>query len=195
MQELSTDKLGHAGLVREISFGTTKDRMLVIEECKNSKAVTIFLRGGTKMIVDEAKRSMHDALCAVRNLVRDNRIVYGGGAAEISSSIAVSKEADKIKTIEQYAFRAFADALEAVPLALAENSGLDPINTLTEIKASQVKENNPALGVNCSDKGTNDMKQQHVIESLHSKKSQILLATQLVKMILKIDDVREFGGQ
>ena len=169
--------------------------MLVIEECKNSKAVTIFLRGGTKMIVDEAKRSMHDALCAVRNLVRDNRIVYGGGAAEISSSIAVSKEADKIKTIEQYAFRAFADALEAVPLALAENSGLDPINTLTEIKASQVKENNPALGVNCSDKGTNDMKQQHVIESLHSKKSQILLATQLVKMILKIDDVREFGGQ
>ena len=77
-QELTTDKLGYAGLVREITFGTTKDRMLVIEECKNSKAVTIFLRGGTKMIVDEAKRSMHDALCAVRNLVRDNRIVYGG---------------------------------------------------------------------------------------------------------------------
>ena len=78
LQELSAEKLGTAGLVREISFGTTKDRMLVIEECLNSKAVTIFLRGGTKMIVDEAKRSMHDALCAVRNLVRDNRIVYGG---------------------------------------------------------------------------------------------------------------------
>ena len=75
---MSKEKLGSAGLVREISFGTTKDRMLVIEECLNSKAVTIFLRGGTKMIVDEAKRSMHDALCAVRNLVRDNRIVYGG---------------------------------------------------------------------------------------------------------------------
>merc|ERR1711862_582403 len=164
-QELSADKLGKAGLVREISFGTTKDRMLVIEECLNSKAVTIFLRGGTKMIVDEAKRSMHDALCAVRNLVRDNRVVYGVGAAEISCSIAVSQKADNIKTIEQYAFRAFADALEAVPLALAENSGLDPIQTLTETK---------------------DMKEQHVLESLHSKKSQILLATQLVKMILKI---------
>merc|ERR1712223_675223 len=100
-QELSADKLGNAGIVRELCFGTTKDRMLVIEECKNSKAVTIFLRGGTKMIVDEAKRSMHDALCAVRNLVRDNRIVYGGGAAEIACSIAVGKEADKIKSIEQ----------------------------------------------------------------------------------------------
>jgi T-complex protein 1 subunit epsilon len=170
-QELTTDKLGHAGLVREITFGTTKDRMLVIEECKNSKAVTIFLRGGTKMIVDEAKRSMHDALCAVRNLVRDNRIVYGGGASEIACSIAVGAAADKIKTIEQYSFRAFADALEHIPLSLAENSGLDPIRTLTETKASQVAENNHAIGVNCSDNAqTNDLKTQMVIESLHSKK-------------------------
>merc|ERR1712173_53340 len=189
-QELSSDKLGTAGKVREMSFGTTKDRMLVIEECANSKAVTIFLRGGTKMIIEEAKRSMHDALCVVRNLVRDNRVVYGGGAAEISCAIAVSKEADSIKTIEQYAFRAFADALESVPLALAENCGLDPINTLTEIKSRQVTENNPALGVNCMEMGTCDMKEQSVIETLHSKKSQIQLATQLVKMILKIDDIR-----
>jgi len=189
-QELSSDKLGTAGKVREMSFGTTKDKMLVIEECANSKAVTIFLRGGTKMIVEEAKRSMHDALCVVRNLVRDNRVVYGGGAAEISCAIAVSKEADSIKTIEQYAFRAFADALESVPLALAENCGLDPILTLTDIKSRQVSESNPALGVNCMEMGTCDMKEQSVIETLHSKKSQIQLATQLVKMILKIDDIR-----
>ena len=147
------------------------------------------------MIVDEAKRSMHDALCAVRNLVRDNRIVYGGGASEIACSIAVSKEADNIKSIEQYAFRAFADALEAIPLALAENSGLDPIQTLTEVKAKQINEKNTALGVNCSENGTNDMKKQNVIEALHSKKSQILLATQLVKMILKIDDIRSFSEE
>merc|ERR1719461_560557 len=189
-QELSQDKLGTAGLVRELSFGTTKDKMLVIEECANSKAITIFLRGGTKMIIEEAKRSMHDALCAVRNLVRDNRIVYGGGAAEVSCALAVSKEADNIKTIEQYAFRAFADALEQIPLALAENCGLAPIQTLTEIKSRQVAENNPALGVNCMEMGTSDMKEQSVIETLHSKKSQIQLATQLVKMILKIDDIR-----
>merc|ERR1711956_179293 len=96
-QELTPDKLGYAGLVREITFGTTKDRMLVIEECKNSKAVTIFLRGGTTMIVDEAKRSMHDALCAVRNLVRDNRIVYGGGASEIACSIPSEQQRTRLK--------------------------------------------------------------------------------------------------
>eukprot|EP00088_Acartia_fossae_P064749 TRINITY_DN7975_c0_g1_i1.p1 TRINITY_DN7975_c0_g1~~TRINITY_DN7975_c0_g1_i1.p1 ORF type:complete len:540 (-),score=204.63 TRINITY_DN7975_c0_g1_i1:254-1873(-) len=189
-EELTAEKLGTAGRVKELSFGTTKDKMLVIEECKNSKAVTIFLRGGTKMIIEEAKRSMHDALCVVRNLVRDNRVVYGGGAAEISCAVAVSKEADTIKTIEQYAFRAFADALESVPLALAENCGLPPIKTLTEIKARQISEKNPALGVNCMELGTSDMKEQSVIETLHSKKSQIQLATQLVKMILKIDDIR-----
>jgi len=189
-QELSAAKLGTAGLVREMTFGTTKDKMLVIEECKNSKAVTIFLRGGTRMIVDEAKRSMHDALCVVRNLVRDNRVVYGGGASEISCALAVSKEADNIKTIEQYAFRSFADALEQVPLALAENCGLPPIETLTDIKSRQVSENNAALGVNCMELGSCDMKEQYVIETLHSKKSQIQLATQLVKMILKIDDIR-----
>jgi len=189
-QELTKEKLGKAGLVREMTFGTTKDRMLVIEECQNSKAVTIFLRGGTKMIIEEAKRSMHDALCVVRNLVRDNRVVYGGGASEISCALAVSKEADNIKTIEQYAFHAFADALEIIPIALAENCGLNAIDTLTEIKARQVSEKNSALGVNCMENGAGDMKELHVIETLHSKKSQIQLATQLVKMILKIDDIR-----
>merc|ERR1711874_578711 len=123
-------------------------------------------------------------------LVRGNRVVYGGGAAEISCALAVSKEADSIKSIEQYAFRSFADALEQVPLALAENCGLPPIETLTDIKSRQVSENNPALGVNCMELGSNDMKEQAVIETLHSKKSQIQLATQLVKMILKIDDIR-----
>uniref|UniRef100_A0A131YZA0 T-complex protein 1 subunit epsilon n=2 Tax=Rhipicephalus TaxID=426455 RepID=A0A131YZA0_RHIAP len=188
--ELTADKLGSAGVVRELSFGTTKDRMLVIEECPNSKAVTVFIRGGNKMIVEEAKRSLHDALCVIRNLVKDNRIVYGGGAAEISCSLAVGAQADKISTLEQYPFRAFADALESVPLALAENSGLPPIETLTEVKARQAQENNPCLGIDCLGKGTNDMKEQHVIETLTSKKQQISLATQLVKMILKIDDIR-----
>lgn len=189
-EELSPEKLGHAGLVRELVFGTTKERMLVIEECKNSRAVTIFIRGGNKMIIEEAKRSLHDALCVVRNLVQDNRVVYGGGAAEISCAIAVSQEADKISTLEQYAFRAFADALEMIPLSLAENSGLSNMETLTEVKARQVKEKNPALGIDCMLKGTSDMKEQHVIETLHSKKQQLLLATQMVKMILKIDDIR-----
>jgi len=189
-EELTPDKLGYAGLVRELSFGTTKDRMLVIEECKNSRAVTIFIRGGNKMIIEEAKRSIHDALCAVRNLVTDERIVYGGGASEISCALACSAEADKVGSLEQYAFRAFADALEAIPMALAENSGLSPVDALAEAKARQLSEKNAALGIDCMSQGTSDMKVQNVIESLKSKTQQILLATQLVKMILKIDDVR-----
>lgn len=188
--ELTPEKLGKAGLVKELSFGTTKDRMLAIEECHNSRAVTIFIRGGNKMIVEEAKRSLHDALCVIRNLVKDNHVVYGGGAAEVACALAVSEQADKISSLEQYAFRAFADALESIPLALAENAGQPPILTLTEVKARQVKENNPWLGIDCLNKGTNDMKEQNVIETLTSKKQQISLATQLVRMILKIDDIR-----
>ena len=95
-EDLSAEKLGSAGLVRELSFGTTRDRMLVIEECANTRAMTAFVRGSNKMIVDEAKRALHDALCVVRNLVKDNRVVYGGGAAEIACSVAVSDAADKV---------------------------------------------------------------------------------------------------
>ena len=189
-EELTPEKLGKAGVVREIMFGTTKDRMLVIEDCPNTRAVTVLIRGGNKMIIDEAKRSLHDALCVVRNLVKDNRIVYGGGAAEISCAIAVAAEADRISSLEQYAYRAFADALDAIPIALSENSGLPPIETVTAIKAQQQKEKNPWLGVDCFGLGTNDMKKQNVIETLNSKKQQLSLATQLVKMILKIDDIR-----
>ncbi|KAK5622102.1 T-complex protein 1 subunit epsilon [Crenichthys baileyi] len=191
--ELTPEKLGTAGLVKEISFGTTKDHMLLITECKNTRAVTIFIRGGNKMIIEEAKRALHDALCVIRNLVRDNRVVYGGGASEIACALAVNQAADKCPSLEQYAMRSFADALEVIPMALAENSGLNPIQTMTEVRARQVKDNNPFLGIDCLNKNTNDMKQQHVIETLIGKKQQILLAAQVVKMILKIDDIRNQG--
>ncbi|RYQ83148.1 hypothetical protein Ahy_B10g101769 isoform A [Arachis hypogaea] len=178
-----------AGLVREKSFGTTKDRMLYIEHCANSRAVTIFTRGGNKMIIEETKRSLHDALCVARNLIRNNSIVYGGGSAEISCSIAVEAAADRYPGVEQYAIRAFGDALEAIPMALAENSGLQPIETLSAVKSQQIKDNNPNFGIDCNDVGTNDMREQNVFETLIGKQQQILLATQVVKMILKIDDV------
>jgi len=194
-EELSPEKLGTAGTVRELSFGTGQDKMLVIEDCKSSRAVTILLRGGNQMIIDEAKRSVHDAICVVRSLIKDSRIVYGGGAAEISCSLAVAKEADQLSTLEQYAFRAFSVALEAVPLALAENSGLLPIETLSELKSRHSSGKVHSYGVDCMLTGESDMKKHHVVESLHSKKQQITLATQLVKMILKIDDVRSPSDQ
>ncbi|KAG5550406.1 hypothetical protein RHGRI_015383 [Rhododendron griersonianum] len=214
-QELTPEKLGKAGLVREKSFGTTKDRMIYIEHCANSRAVTIFIRGGSddwycdvsshsvsevqfwylfdalgnKMMIEETKRSIHDALCVARNLIRNNSIVYGGGAAEISCSLAVEAAADRHPGVEQYAIRAFADALDSIPMALAENSGLQPIETLSAVKSQQIKENNPWCGIDCNDVGTNDMREQNVFETLIGKQQQILLATQVVKMILKIDDV------
>eukprot|EP01099_Mayorella_cantabrigiensis_P002689 TRINITY_DN2182_c0_g1_i1.p1 TRINITY_DN2182_c0_g1~~TRINITY_DN2182_c0_g1_i1.p1 ORF type:complete len:536 (-),score=157.76 TRINITY_DN2182_c0_g1_i1:107-1714(-) len=193
-EEISPEKLGKAGKVREISFGTTKDRMLVIEGCENSRAVTILVRGGNKMVVEEVKRCIHDALCVTRNLITDNRIVYGGGAADLSCSLAVAKAADNISTIEQYAVRAFAEALETIPTALAENSGYSPIETLTAVKVRQITEKNPRLGIDCNGRGTNDMKEQCVFDSLIARRQQLLLATQVVKMILKIDDVIKQGS-
>lgn len=109
--------------------------------------------------------------------------------------MAVAKEADQLSTLEQYAFRAFSVALEAIPLALAENSGLLPIETLSELKSRHASGKVHSYGVDCMLTGESDMKKHHVVESLHSKKQQITLATQLVKMILKIDDVRSPSDQ
>ncbi|KAJ5721653.1 uncharacterized protein N7483_009587 [Penicillium malachiteum] len=194
-EDLTAEKLGTAGRVREMTFGTTREKMLVIEDCANSRAVTVFIRGSNKMIIDEAKRSLHDALCVVRNLVRDNRVVYGGGAAEIACSIAVEDAAVKSPGIEQYAMRAFADALDAVPLALSENSGLSPIETLASVKSRQVKEKNTRLGVDCMMTGTNDMREHFAIDPLIGKRQQLLLATQLCRMVLKINNVIISGDE
>lgn len=188
-EEITPEKLGKAGLIKELHFGTLNERMLVIEECANCKAVTILIRGGSSMIVDEAKRSLHDALCVVRNLIKDSRVVYGGGSTEIACAIAIQNAADQISSVEQYAVRAYADALETIPTALAENSGLNPIETVAESKSRQISEGNPKLGIDCLGEGNIDMKEQKVYETFLSKKQQFELATQVVKMILKIDDV------
>lgn len=217
-QELTPEKLGRAGTIREVNFGTAQDEMLIIEDCANSKAVTILVRGGNKMVIEEIKRSLHDALCVVRNLIRDNRIVYGGGAAEASCSLKVTDEADKIATVEQYGLRAFADALDNIPIALAENCGMGGIETLAEIKSRQKAESCPLIGVDCMVGATQstcasiarvystrlshdisrdlhslDMKERNVYETLVGKQQQYLLATQVAKMILKIDDVIKQG--
>ena len=130
--------------------------MLVIEDIPNSRAVTAFIRGGNKMLIDEAKRSLHDALCVVRNLVKDNRVVYGGGAAEIACSLAVEKAAFEEQSLAQYSMRAFAEALDAVPMALAENSGLSPIESVADLKSRQGRgEGRGRLGVDCMQTGSN----------------------------------------
>ena len=163
--------------------------MIVIEDCPTKKAVTILVRGGSSMIVDEAKRCLHDALCVVRNMIKDPKIVYGGGATEISCSLYVSEKADNTPSIDQYAIRAFAEALDVIPISLAENSGYNGIEYLANLKAKQKNDNNPCLGVDCSKAGTFNMMSQGVYEGYNAKKQQFQLATQVCKMILKIDDV------
>ncbi|KAL4678598.1 hypothetical protein H8957_007969 [Semnopithecus entellus] len=158
---------GFTSLV-QISSGTTKDRMLVIEHCKNSRAVAILITEGNKMIIEEVKRSLHDALYVITNLIHNNRVAYGGGFAEISCALAVSQE-----HLPMFCGHS---------TALSENSGMNPIQTMPKVRARQVKEMNPALGT-----------QQHVIEILISKKQQTSFATQMVRMILKIDDIHKPG--
>lgn len=165
--------------------------MLLIEECSNSKAVTILVRGGSQTIIDEAMRCIHDSICVVRNMIKNNKIVPGGGASELACSIAVHDYANKIQSIEQYAVRAYGDALEEIPMALAENSGYNQIEYVQALKREQVENKNPYVGVDAMRDGITNMMDAGIFESLLSKKSQLQLATQVVKMILKIDDCIE----
>jgi len=190
-QDLDKKKLGTCGVIRTIKFGTSDDKMLAIEDCEaKSNTCTILVRGGNKMILEETKRSLHDAMCVTRNLIKDNRIVYGGGSAEVACAMTVRDHVPKLENpMEQLCFEAFAEALETIPRELANNSGLSPLDELADLKDEQTRTGNPNLGIDCMQKGSRDMKLQKVFETLIGKQQQLLLATQLVKMILKIDDV------
>ncbi len=187
--DIKKEKLGKAKDVKEITIGTKNEKMIVIGECPVKKAITILVRGGSSIIVEEAKRCLHDALCVVRNMIVDPKIVYGGGACEISCSLHVAEKADTTPSIDQYAIRSFAEALDVIPIALAENSGFNGIEYLANLKNKQKTDDNCSFGVDCLRKGTNKMSEQGVYEGYNSKKQQLQLATQVCKMILKIDDV------
>lgn len=183
-EDLTPAKLGFAESVEVKTLSTTQDKVMIIRgfdsrydseknnivRKENARHIsTVFIRGGNAMLLEEARRSLHDAMCVVRNLVKQPMIIFGGGAAEIACSLKIAEEAEKVQTSEQYALRKYAEALDAIPLALARNSGLQPIETLAKVKKAQVEQNNPRLGVDCLDKGTMDMKEQFVFETLNSK--------------------------
>merc|ERR1740121_1366435 len=121
------------------------------------------------MVVDEAKRCLHDANCCVRNLIRDPRVVPGGGASEVAAALAVQAAADLEQTLEQYSMRGFATALDTIPMALAENSGLSAIGEMAATKAKQQSTENPWHGVDCMQLGSSDMWEQSVYEACASK--------------------------
>ena len=133
IKDLTADALGKAKKVEEVKIGD--DKLIYIRDCKNPKAVTIVIRGGSDHVIDEAERSLHDALCVIRNVVEDGKIVAGGGAPEAELAKELRKFAVKVGGREQLAVEAFAEAVEAIPLTLAENAGLDPIDIMVALRA------------------------------------------------------------
>eukprot|EP00747_Dinoflagellata_sp_TGD_P123375 gnl/TRDRNA2_/TRDRNA2_173807_c0_seq1.p1 gnl/TRDRNA2_/TRDRNA2_173807_c0~~gnl/TRDRNA2_/TRDRNA2_173807_c0_seq1.p1 ORF type:complete len:550 (+),score=-19.43 gnl/TRDRNA2_/TRDRNA2_173807_c0_seq1:209-1651(+) len=186
-QELTKKKLGNANIFSELSLGSNKEKVLFIERSSDSKAVTILVRGGNKMVLEETKRSINDSICVVRNLLRSNTIIYGGGSSELSCSLAISEAADTTPGTEHFPLRAFAEALEQIPYALAENAGQEPNQAVKTAKSHQLKHCNPYIGIDCDESGCHDMREKSVFETLIGKHQQLCLATQVCKMILKID--------
>ncbi|WXG43417.1 MAG: thermosome subunit beta [Promethearchaeati archaeon SRVP18_Atabeyarchaeia-1] len=186
LDDLSADQLGEAGLVEEVRIG--EDKLTYVRECKEPRAVTILIRGGTEHVVDEAERSMHDALCVTRDAIEDGKILAGGGAPqmEISKHLRGFAEAGGK---EQLAIEAFADAMEVIPKTLAENGGYDQLDILVDLRAKHEKPVNKWFGVNVFTGKTADMLKENVIEPLRVTEQAIKSASEVAEMILKIDDV------
>ncbi len=186
LEDLSSKDLGAADLVEERKVET--DKWVFIEGCKHPKAVTILIRGGSQRVVDEAERSVHDALMVTKDVMEKPFIVAGGGSPE---SFVAGKLRDWSSTLsgrEQLAADKFAESLEVIPLALAENAGMDPIDTLTELRSKQAK-GSKWSGIDARSGKIVDMSKLDIVEPLSVKEQIIKSATEVASMILRIDDV------
>ncbi|MGQ9719023.1 MAG: thermosome subunit beta [Nitrososphaerales archaeon] len=190
LDELTDKDLGYADLVEERKI--EEDKWVFIEGCKNPKAVTILIRGGQQRVVDEAERSIHDALMVTKDVLEKPAIVAGGGASEEEAAHQVLKWSDKLSGREQLAAQKFAEALESVAITLAENSGLDPIDAQVELRAKHA-EGKKWYGIDALEERIADMYEKQVFEPLSVKEQVIKSATEVASMILRIDDVIAAG--
>ena len=190
LDDTTKKDLGYAQLVEERKIGD--DKMTFIEGCKHPRAVTILIRGGTERIVDEAERSLHDALCVARDVVEEPKILAGGGAPEMEVAKVLKEYAETLPGREQLAVMCFAEALEAVPTTLAENAGLDPIDIISELRARHEKGEIWA-GVEVHTGKVKNMKEVGVFEPIAVKKQIIKSCTEAASMLLKIDDIIASG--
>ena len=186
VEQLSKEDAGYAELVEERKI--SDDKMIFVEGCKNPKAVSILIRGGTERVVDEADRSIHDALCVVKDVVQEPKIVAGGGAPEIETARLLRDFAEKLAGRERLAVVAFADALEVIPITLAENSGMDPIDAISEMQSAHAK-GNKWVGVNGHKNKVTDLSKIDVYEPMVVKAQAIKSATEAATLLLKIDDI------
>lgn len=190
LDSITSADLGYADLVEERKIGN--DKMTFIEGCKHPRAVTILIRGGTERIIAEAERSIHDALCVIKDILEEPKVVAGGSAPELEMARALRAYADTLPGREQLAVRIFADALESIAVALAENAGLEPIDILSELRARHDKGEIWA-GIEVIEGKVQDMTKAGVFEPVTVKKQIIKSATEAASMILKIDDIIAAG--
>jgi thermosome len=187
VKDLNSASLGEAKVIEEMKIGD--DKLTYVRDAKNPMAVTVVLRGGTEHVVDEAERSLHDALCVVRDAIEDGKMVAGGGAPEAETAKQLREYAVKVGGREQLAIEAFADAMESIPLALAENAGLDPIDIMVELRAKHEDPANRWYGVDVFSGKVRDTRSLNVLEPLRVKLQVVKSATEAASMILRIDDV------
>jgi len=187
LSDLKEADLGSSETVEERKVGD--DKMIFVEGCSDPKAVAIFIRAGLERMIDEAERSLNDALHVIADVTETPKMVAGGGSIEIELSKAARAYATQEGGREQLAIEAFADALEIIPRTLAENAGLDTLDTMVAIRSAHDKKKGKAMGVNVFDKGVIDMLEMGVVEPTVVKKQAIESAVEVASMILRIDDV------
>jgi len=188
---ITSADLGCAALVEERKIG--EDKMTFIEGCKNPKTVTVLIRGESQRIIDEAERSVYDAMFVVKDVIEEPKIVAGGGAAESEIAEALREYAAKQTGNERLVIEAFADSVETVPIALAENAGLDAIDLVCELRASH-KSGGVFDGIDVLIGKIGNMKERGILEPLLVKKQTLKSSLEAAKMILKLDDVIAGGG-
>jgi archaeal chaperonin len=186
LEDLTSNDLGAADLVEERRV--EQDKWVFVEGCKNPKAVSILVRGGSQRVVDEAERSIHDALMVTKDVLQKPAIVAGGGAPEAEVAAQLRDWANKLSGREQLAVSRYADALESIPLTLAENAGMDTIDTQVELRAKHGQGKKWA-GINVTTGKVSDMLGDDVVEPLSVKEQIVRSATEAACMILRIDDV------
>jgi archaeal chaperonin len=186
IDELASTDLGYADLVEERKVET--DKWVFVEGCKNPNSLSILVRGGSQRIVDEAERSVHDALMAVKDVVEYPYVVVGGGASEVAVSQKIREWSDSLSGREQLAAEKFADALESIPLVLADNAGMDVIDTQVQLR-SKSSNGKARFGVDVLEGKVSDMSSKGIYEPLLVKEHIINSATETASMILRIDDV------
>jgi len=187
LADLKKSDLGVCGLVEERKVGN--DKMIFVEECKDPQAVAIFVRAGLERMVDEAERALNDALYVISDVAETPKMVAGGGSVEMEMSKAVREYAAQVGGREQLAIEAFADAMEIIPRTLAENAGLDILDTMVAMKAAHAKEKGVYMGVNVFGEDVIDMMGEGVLEPTVVKEQAIKSGIEVASMILRIDDV------